>query len=587
MSRRQRRTTPRAVAATSPASDQSERPEHLEEVSAQTDPVTASIELQRLSRMGHAVAELGLALGILPDQLAEGEALERLEVTTRLGVEACAAIESKHVTDWFALFNGDLTLDLRVEGLDPDAAPVTSALRSSRNPAEALRAFVASALQATAGQGDDVVVEARLALAKTHALELARTIAARAPDYAGTPEMLAHTTVAVFYCAAAWNRLIALSAIPLWEQAQIVRDDGRACIFLCDTSGHLAGIALDVIGAGMRSEPDRLSITRATWRRFTERAAEMRQLCAEESTWPNAPRVLAPDHLRLAARRLGLESTALQLEHLRTALSACYIASVVQGRFEEGLALRFGGPRPSTCHLQDDRPMNAQQTMGEPGSDALVRLTGWAYQSASADKLAIARECLARELPPGRDVTLAEIVQAAISALEAAKANFVLYIRSQTERYFALRQTAQEAVADYARTVRKAVADLTGDVVDNVYRTVGLLVGVVIAGLIQPPALAFVTPLAAILYTLYLVFVLAFLMRARYDRFQLESAALRAQLDTMPELTVGERRQLQQPATAADDHFHRYFRLACGIYSALLVAGVIATILFLGPLAPH
>ncbi|HEV8192235.1 MAG TPA: hypothetical protein VGP82_12260 [Ktedonobacterales bacterium] len=580
MSKRQRRTAPHTVAATGRAVDQNESRVPVDVATLQDEPITASAELQRLSRMGDAVAELGLALGIFPDQVAEGEALERLEVTTRLSVNACAEVEPERVANWFGLFGADLTLDLRVEGLDPDAAAVTVALRADRNPKEALCTFVASARQATTNQGDEVVVEARLALAKTRALDLARTVAARTPDYAGSLEMRVHTTVAVFYCAAAWNRLITLTAVPLWEQARLVRDDGRACIVLCDASGHLAGVALDVIGAGMRSEPDWLSITRTTWRRFIERTAEMRQLCAEESTWPNAPRVLTPDHLRLSARHAGLESAALRLARLRGALAACYLASVVQGGFEDRLTLRFGGPRPSICHLQDDMLMEPNQE-GEIGSGALVRLASWAYQSASADKLAIARECLARELPPGRDVTFEKAEQAAISALEASKANFVLYVRSQTERYFASRQTAQEAVADYAETVRKAVTDLTGDVVDNVYRTVGLLVAVVIAGLIQPPALTFVTPLAAILYTLYLVFVLAFLMRARHDRFQLEAAALHARLNAMPELTASERRQLQQPASAADDHFQRYFRLACGIYAALLVAGVIAAILFL------
>jgi hypothetical protein len=578
MSKRQRRTISRARAAPGASADRDDGRGGNEGAGEeqQAEPTPANGELQRLSRMGDAVAELGLALGILPDRLAEGEALERLEVTARLDVEQCAAIEPERVAGWFDLFGADLTLDLRVEGLDPDAAPVTAALRAGRDPAAALRKFVDSARRATATQGDEVVMEVRLAVGKTRALELARAVAARTPDYAGSPEMLARTTVAVFYCAAAWHRLIALSAVPLWEQARLVRDDGRACILLCDASGHLAGVALDVIGASMLHEPDWPSITRAAWRRFEERAAEMRQLRDEESTWPGAPRVLTPDHLRFLVRRVGLEATALRLAQLRAELAVCYLASVVQGTFEEGPTLRFAGPRPSMCQLQD-----GGQVAAGSGAGALVRLAAWAYQSASADKLAIARECLARELPPGREVTLAEVEQAAAAALEAAKANFVLYIRSQTERYFALRQAAQEEVADYAETVRKAVADLTGDVVDNVYRTAGLLVGVVIAGLIQPPALAFVTPLAAILYSLYLVFVLAFLMRARHDRFRLESGALQARLDAMPELTLSERRRLQQPATAADDHFQRYFRLACGIYAALLAAGIIAAILFL------
>lgn len=583
MSKRQRRTAQRASAATTPAGDAREDRVSTEVAVPQAP---ASAELQQLSRMGDAVAELGRALGISPDHVAEGEALDRLEVTTRLGVEACAAIESEHITRWFALFGDDLTLDLRVEGLDPDASPITAALRAGREPSQALRAFVASAQQASSTQGDDVVVEARLAVAKTRALDLARAVAAGASDYAGTPEMLARATVAVFYRAAAWNRLIALAAVPLWEQARLARDDGRACVVLCDASGHLAGVALDVLGAAMPHAPDWLGITRATWRRFVERAAEMRQLRDEETTWPNAPNVLTPDHLRVLVRHPGLEAVTSRLAYLRAELAACYLASVVQGRFEDGLLLRFSGPRPSTCHLPSGEQSAALAQSSEPASSALVRLAGWAYQSASTDKLAIARECLARELPPGREVALAEIERAAVSALEAAKANFVLYIRGQTERYFALRQAAQEAVADYAETVRKAVGDLTSDVVDNVYRTVGLLVGVVIAGLIQPPALAFVTPLAAVLYSLYLVFVLAFLMRARHDRFELESAALRARLDAMPELTVSERLHLRQPATTADEHFHRYFRLACGIYAALLAAGIVATILFLGPLAP-
>jgi hypothetical protein len=96
MRKRQRRTTARAVAATGHVVDQDEsheRREHMEAAMPQAEPITASAELQRLSRMGDAVAELGLALGVLPDELAAGEALERLEVTTRRGVEACAAVE--------------------------------------------------------------------------------------------------------------------------------------------------------------------------------------------------------------------------------------------------------------------------------------------------------------------------------------------------------------------------------------------------------------------------------------------------------------------------------------------------------------
>src|SRR5579885_3701639 len=139
MSKSQRRTTPRVAPMASTPAAQRQNDEQADEGALQVEQVTASAELRRLSRMGSAVAELGVALGIAPDRLAEGEALERLEVTTRLGVATCAAIESDRLAGWFALLGDDLTLDLRVEGLDPDAPPITATLHASQEPAQALR----------------------------------------------------------------------------------------------------------------------------------------------------------------------------------------------------------------------------------------------------------------------------------------------------------------------------------------------------------------------------------------------------------------------------------------------------------------
>ncbi|MGE5334961.1 MAG: hypothetical protein ACM3N4_09710, partial [Nitrososphaerota archaeon] len=480
----------------------------------------------RLRHLYEVVADVGDALNIPPARLAEGEALDRLEVVARLSVEHVARCEGNRARGWFAALADDLTLDLRVEGLDPDMPAVAASLRAESEPAEALRAFQQAAQSAAASQGDDISVEARLSAGKTRALALARDIMAQRPGVAA-PE-----TVAVFYLAAAWNRLITLATVPYLEQSGLIRADDRTGVLLCDSAGYLAGAALECVGVGAATttELNWLPITPAAFRQFVAREAAARRLLAEENGWPGAPHIVTVERLRLVARAPGLEATAERLTFLRAEMAAASLASVVQGTMSDGLKLRFAGVRPATCLLPAADANGAPLPATEPAGEPLARLAEWATRHGAVDTLVIARECLARELPPGHTVSLAEVMRAAVDALEAAKANFSLFVRGQTDHYFAARQTAQDAVADYAETMRKAVSDLTSDVVDNLYRTVGLLAAVVIAGLIQPDVSPVLALLAAILYSGYIAFVIFFLLRARADHFTLEQAALASRL---------------------------------------------------------
>jgi hypothetical protein len=219
--------------------------------------------------------------------------------------------------------------------------------------------------------------------------------------------------------------------------------------------------------------------------------------------------------------------------------------------------------------------------------DGLARLMTWAYQHASADKLAIARESLAHELPPGTEVSLASVERIAEEALEAAKANFALYLHGNTTQYFQLRQQALDMVSGYAAGVRKAVSDLTSDVVDNVYRTIGLLIGVVIASLIQPALAVTVQQIAVFVYIAYLLFLAYFLLGARYRRFELEAGDLETRLKAMPELSERERSALRSEAGAADQYFYRYFRWSRLLYLALAAGGALYLLLLFTPLATH
>lgn len=546
--------------------------------------------LAALRQQGNALAEIGAALGLTPDALAAAESLDRLEIELSRDLAWLTALDEQQVTAWFATLGGDLEIDLRLAGLDSQVPAPLAALRAGRDPAGTLARFTADAEATAAAQGNELAVDVRLSIAKTRAVAAAAVPLDGRAEYFGTPEMRTHTTVAVFYSSAACARLLSFAAILDWERLGLARTDGRAFVVVCDRAGYLAGLALEIVGARAGEPPRWLEVSRAAWRQFQERAKDARALRAEESQWAEAPRVLTPAHLRVEPRAAGLEPLADALAATGAALAAAYLASSVHPAENGDLALRFAGARPATCHI----PRGADTDDGHNGGElaaythyALARFAAWAYDNASADKLAIARECLARELPPGGSVSLAEVERAAAPALDAAKANFALYLRGKSDRYFTERDRAHDAVSTYAEGVRKAVSDLTGDVVDNVYRTVGLLVGVVVAALLQPALALPVQRLATALYVVYVAFVAIFLLGEREQRFHLESAEVRARLDAMPELGEKERAGLRAQATGADAHFTRYLRLARLIYAALALAGALYFLLLWTPLAPH
>ncbi|HKT39293.1 MAG TPA: hypothetical protein VJR48_13040, partial [Ktedonobacterales bacterium] len=101
----------------------------------------ADSRLAQLHHLYEVIADAGAALNIPPARLAEGEALERLEVVARLSVAQLAKCDGARAQQWFAALGDDLALDLRLDGLDPDMPAVAATLRAGVDPAGALQAF--------------------------------------------------------------------------------------------------------------------------------------------------------------------------------------------------------------------------------------------------------------------------------------------------------------------------------------------------------------------------------------------------------------------------------------------------------------
>ena len=556
----------------------------------------ATTALSRLRELGEATRAVGMALGLTADELAASEAFDRLERDTSVTIEQIESLSAVDTQRWFETLGDDLTLDLALEGLDPTMEPVSAGLRAARDPVGALAAFQAEAQAVAATQGDSVSVLARLSIAKRQAQGLAeQALAARRasqPGGAWAPE-----GALVFYSAAACARMWTLRAAPYWERRGLGGDSARLCVVVCDAEGYLAGIALEVMGAAPETAAlsEWLPVSRAMWRRFGERAAAVRRLRVAESAWSGLALSWIPDHLRVAPRAPGLEHIATRLQALRAQVAACALASHVEGpgsdRVSDGqgdLTLRFAGARPAVARLASAAPPSDLEAQPR---DALIALADWAYRDASPDKLAIARQALADTLTAGATLTLAQLCVAAAPALDAARANFAIYLHGATERYFQLRAAAQQTVSGFAEATRTAVASLTSDVTDNLFRTVGLIVGVAIAWLIQPSASLPLLRIATALYMLYVIFIVVYLLRARHARYELERQGLDDTLAAMTELTVAERERLRKPAAAAEAHFETYYRLTRLIYFCMAGIGALFFVLLLTPaglaLAPH
>lgn len=534
--------------------------------------------LAALRARGEEIHAWARWLGADAATLAAAESLDRLELLCR--VPAARLLSARLPAnasggDTFSpAFGDDLRLQLEVVGLDPDADPVAVVVQSGDvSASRALRSFLAALRRVVEREGEGIPVEARLTVGKAQAQTLARAALA-VPE--GSP-----ATPSVLYTARALAQLLTLRSLPYLEHAGVFAADTRgehpATMLVCDAAGLLAGPLLRVVGARVMLPPSQTQAEARASRVQAFRARGMRRLLVDEDTWPGALQAITPLHLFVSAQMPGLEDIAARLGALASALTAAYLAFSVRGSFEDGLLLTVGTYPAPRC-LLDEAALEAivHQVAREPAQrDGAARLLEWAYRHGFPDKLAIVRECLARELPPGKQCAASDVVQAMGMAYPAARANFALYLRGKTSDYFALRESALAAVTDYAAALRRTVGELAGEIVETLFRTVGLLLGVVVAALLQPHSSATVVQVATLLYALYLLFVLAFAMRSRADRFTLEHDALDARLGAMRELTAAERADLARPARAADALYTRYLRRALAVYAALLLAALV------------
>lgn len=529
---------------------------------------------QELRACGDVLADIAAALEVGTSRLGQLESVEQVEILGALPVEAFLAWDPQRISSWFTVLDTDLKLTMELDGLDTASLAPEVVLVAGQQPSELFERFLEHVQAVLGAQGNDLQISVRVSIRKVHARERAATLLSRRPDYLGAPEMVAQTKVLVFYSSSAWLRLLSLRAIWDWEAEGIVEDERRLFVVLCDAAGYAGGIGLEVLGAAVPDDVRWVSLTRASWRQFLARARKIRLLHREESYWATAPKILTPEHFRVEERNPGLGQSQGLLTGACSALSAAFMANTVFGSLDQGLTLRFAGGRPCTCILTAST-YSAAFLLAQQRQDGISELARWAYAQPSAERLLIARESLACELPPGGIVALQELDTTAAGALDAARANLAMYLRRSTKQYFQVRQQAVDAVHTYAKSVRKSIADLTTDLVNNLFKTGSLLVGILIANLVNPAATVEVRRFAAAAYVVYLGFILCYVMPARWHRYQREAESVGKELDVISELGSSERKRIRQIATADDDDFETYFWRTVIGYAVMCFFGIV------------
>ncbi len=542
-------------------------------ISSDSDPLIA------IRQQASALVALADVLDISRSSLAQNETLESVPVWRRVPAATAVAWDEHTIASNLHIFGADAELLLTARGANATFDVPQAQFCGDQVGDSDVRAFIEDLRALSEEQGNEIHVDIDLSIKKTQTQDHLRRLLSQMEDWRGSAEMVAQTKVVVCFQALAWQKLLTIKALWDWESKGLLSHGQRLVVALCDAEGYLSGPAIEVLGVKSDNLPLEPIVSRQAWNDFLERGSAIHALCSQESNWGIGSLTITPEHFDLHELRPGLSAVAEDFDRMQAALSAAYLASSVQiDQSKSHIVLRFAGLRPS----QMDLPYKSEQSVvnGDFSQHALFDLVMWAYRHGSPDKLLIARECLARDLPARTTVGLPYVESLARDTLDAAESNFIQYVRGSTSRYFELRQQAVDAVTAYADGVARTVSGFTADLVSNVYKVAGLLAGAIAAVLIEPAVTVQVLGLSVVVQVAFVVFSVLYALPAQKRHYNVEQAGLTRRLKVMEELSDRERQRIRDAAEDAEKEFDASYRRAFILYWVMCGACI-----FLGLLA--
>lgn len=232
---------------------------------------------------------------------------------------------------------------------------------------------------------------------------------------------------------------------------------------------------------------------------------------SEECHWEIPAPSSTPYHLYIEDVSLDRADIPEAISRVRDRLSAAYLADRVQA--DGGiLKCEFRGHK----RVQIAIPPLDDYAASLP----IFRLFAWAYENSSSDKLGIVRQIISLQLGDEAEGNYSILTERAGDILGIAKSNFQLFLRRSVELYFDKRLKVSEFLQKFSEELGASVSKLTSELIGNLYKTVGVILGVRIAALVDPKPTPLFAFLISLLYLVYIIFIVAYLLPSAYLRFR-------------------------------------------------------------------
>lgn len=406
---------------------------------------------------------------------------------------------------------------------------------------------------------------------------LGRDLAARPLLFLLPQELLQHLESSTAELVDAWLAPDERPLIVLLPAAEGSLEGSWLGVFGGDAAAKAAGFVRERTGPAAERERQRLEKIRDN-------------LADKECRWKEVPK-LTPAHLRLADHGFSGEvadDVRRELATIAAELAVGYLADRTDAKEGEASRSLFYGYK--TVQVPSGREALRRRVRDE-GLDPEPLLDLWAaaYQDLSAERLKIVRWLVTQKLEEGPEGNERALLDGADEILSSARDQFDGLLRRNLAEYFQARQKLLDFLRGYTQEIADAVTELSGELISNLYKTLGAILGAVVAAELTNEA-ALVVGTTALLYFIYVVSTLRFPVRAIHERYRLKKKEYDnhvAQLVARDVLMKEEIERFQgQAFEDAEAMFHRYFEKTRLVYRwlaglSLLVAAASLGILLL------
>ncbi len=351
-------------------------------------------------------------------------------------------------------------------------------------------------------------------------------------------------------------------------------DKTALLLLVGDSCAAVVGSHLSVLG---RSAWDA-----AAWEKITHTLPERKALSEvlefrlRECIWLTAPSRLTPLHFHLADtipanQKVRDHTLAGRLSDLCAQACLAYLGQRVN--------TLVNGSVTADLTLDPLITVQAPPVGFNGGSAGLFQLFQWAYEGFSSDKLSIARRVAALRM--GRDAaqnfTLLLDSFNMDMVYREVNANFEFFRKKSVDAYFERRGKYLTAMREFNDKTRAAIGDLTSGLVTDLFKTLGIVLGVLLAAVVDKDITLTAIRLSALFYGVYIAFILLVQLSSLYLRYNRTWSDLRRSLEGIEEIFTREETAsvLHQRTRGVRWVFRVYFWLCHLVYGLLVGAAVI------------